>query len=1241
SNTGTDDLTLATATSSFLSNVTVNSISAPASTTVTPGNSTTFTVQYTPTIAGVFSFDLAFTNNDGDENSYNMTVSGTATGVPEIAVSSSESGAVADGGTDAQGNEAAGTAKTLTYTVSNTGTDDLTLATAMSSSLSNVTVNSISAPASTTVTPGNSTTFTVQYTPTIAGVFSFDLAFTNNDGDESPYNMTISGTATGAPEVAVSSSESGAVADGGTDAQGSEAAGSTKTVTYTVSNTGTDDLTLATAASSSLTNATVNSISAPGLTTVTPGNSTTFTVQYTPTLSGAFSFDLAFTNNDGDESPYNMTVSGTGTGEPEVAVSSSESGAVADGGTDAQGNEAAGTAKTVTYTVSNTGTDDLTLATATSSSLTNATVNSISAPGLTTVTPGNSTTFTVQYTPTLSGAFSFDLAFTNNDGDENPHNMTVSGTATGAPEIAVFSSESGVVADGGADAQGSEPAGTTKTVTYTVSNTGTDDLTLATATSGSLSNVTVNSISAPGSTTVTAGNSTTFTVQYTPTLAGVFSFDLTFTNNDGDENPYNMTVSGTATGSPEIAVSSSESGAVADGGTDAQGNEAADSAKTITYTVSNTGIGDLTLATATSSSLSNVTVNSISAPVSTTVTPGNSTTFTVQYTPTVAGAFTFNLAFTNNDDDENPYNMTVSGGASGAPEINVTGNAVSIVDGDVTPVVADHTDFGTTDITSGTVSRSFTIQNTGTDVLTLGANAASLSGANASDFTVSTHPSATVAPGGSTTLSVQFDPTAAGARNAVLTIANDDADENPYGFALAGEGISGGTVTIVQNIIGADVSVGLSSATPALNFTLTSVSGTAQKSLVGVPAGSHSLVAEDLASIGYGISSIACNDTDSTGDVVSRTATINLLSGEHVTCVFETVDTRGPTTQMIADFLGARNTLLLSNQPGSERRINRLKGGTGVSGGDSFQAFGHNLRSPLPIDVEIDDDSFSFATSLKRVMAAGGEASHSANGSESEDKISTLDIWIEGSASRFIDGTSGGGSFGLLSFGVDYLVEPDLLIGFMGQVDRFKQDFTTLGSEIDGRGWMAGPYATLKLDEHLYLDVLGTWGKSDNDISPFGTYTDTFETDRWLVSSTLTGQFDAGNWDIRPSYTLQFFHERQIAYTDSLGVRIPEQSLSQGDMRLGPQIAYTHMFEDGSSIRPKGGFEGVYSFGERNTFSVGSFAAETQGLTGQVNGGIDYQTPGGLSLGLTTDFGGIGGTAKSFGLTINLSMPLN
>ena len=289
-------------------------------------------------------------SDDADEGTYDIAVSGTATGSGDIAVSSSEGGAVTDGGTDEQGTEPAGTSKTVTYTIENEGTDSLTLTGApTASSLTNinspVTFGTLSA---TSLAPGETATFTVTYTPTIAGPFSLDITIPNDDADEGPYNVTASGTATGDSEIDVSSSEGGAVADGGTDAQGSEVAGTPKTVTYTIENEGTDTLELTGAPTASgLTNVDVPvTISALSATSLAPGETATFEVTYTPTIAGPFSFELTVPNDDADEGPYDITTSGTATGEAEIGVASSESGAVTDGGADAQGSETAGTPKT-------------------------------------------------------------------------------------------------------------------------------------------------------------------------------------------------------------------------------------------------------------------------------------------------------------------------------------------------------------------------------------------------------------------------------------------------------------------------------------------------------------------------------------------------------------------------------------------------------------------------------------------------------------------------------------------------------------------------------------------------------------------------------------------------------------------------------------------------------------------------------------------------------------------------------
>ncbi len=126
-----------------------------------------------------------------------------------------------------------------------------------------------------------------------------------------------------------------------------------------------------------------------------------------------------------------------------------------------------------------------------------------------------------------------------------------------------------------------------------------------------------------------------------------------------------------------------------------------------------------------------------------------------------------------------------------APEINLKGNGVSIVNGDNSPSVTDSTDFGSHGVASGSNTNTFTIENTGSATLSLtGSPRVSISG-HTTDFTVSLQPSSTtISASGNLTFQVKFDPTATGLREATISIANDDADENPYTFDIQGTGIS-------------------------------------------------------------------------------------------------------------------------------------------------------------------------------------------------------------------------------------------------------------------------------------------------------------------------------------------------------------------------------------------------------------------------------------------------------------------
>jgi VCBS repeat-containing protein len=164
----------------------------------------------------------------------------------------------------------------------------------------------------------------------------------------------------------------------------------------------------------------------------------------------------------------------------------------------------------------------------------------------------------------------------------------------------------------------------------------------------------------------------------------------------------------------------------------------------------------------------------------------NCGTPTVTYSP-VSGSFftpgTHTVTVTANDGNGHTstchFDVIVI-----APEINITGNSVTIVDGDATPSAADHTNFGSTTLNTS-VTRTFTIQNTGDDNLSV--SALNISGVDAANFTVSGFTATTLAPGASTTFNVTFLSNTVGTKNAIVTVSNNDYDESSYDFAISAD----------------------------------------------------------------------------------------------------------------------------------------------------------------------------------------------------------------------------------------------------------------------------------------------------------------------------------------------------------------------------------------------------------------------------------------------------------------------
>ena len=562
--------------------------------------------------------------------------------------------------------------------------------------------------------------------------------------------------------------------------------------------------------------------------------------------------------------------------------------------------------------ISNTGTSPLTIASVVLTDLTNYTAGTTPVS----VAAGGSQTFTVTYDPTSLAAHAGTITINSDDADEAAFDFAITGTGVAGPEIEVRGNST-VIDSGDSSASAADHTefadaaiAATSSRTFTINNLGSGALTLgANAVSITNDSAGVFSVSDQPATSIASSGTDTFTVDFTPDGAGVFNALVSIANDDPDESPHTFVIQGTGTGAPEVQlegnsieiVAGDTSPDVADG--TAFGSILAGTTATANFTIRNTGTTNLSLTAP--SGARDVIVERVSGSSDFTVSvqpggsgviaPGGSQVFTIQYAPATDGADTAVFGFANTDAGESPYQFTVSGeGVS--PEIAVAGlGDTDIAYTDGTPDAGDGTDFGATGFSAGApITRIFTITNSGTGVLTLGADAVSLSGAGVGDWTVTTQPAATVAPnGGTTTFEISFDPTEQLVRTATVSIANDDGDESPFTFAVRGTGAddlapAGYAITIDQDPITAanDEAISLSftgaeiGAQFAISFTFTG--GSSPTPTTGtVAATSGTLPGIDVSPLPDGPITVELTLTDPSGNVgptVSDTVTKDALA---------------------------------------------------------------------------------------------------------------------------------------------------------------------------------------------------------------------------------------------------------------------------------------------------------------------------------------------------------------------------
>lgn len=333
----------------------------------------------------------------------------------------------------------------------------------------------------------------------------------------------------------------------------------------------------------------------------------------------------------------------------------------------------------------------------------------------------------------------------------------------------------------------------------TVSNAGTASLNLsALSLSSNFSQKASGYSDCSTSSVVAAGSDCVIAVALAPTSTGALTGTLTVTGNslNASGTAQSATLSGTGNNAavPKVTLSPASL---------SFGNQnvgMASAAKTVTLT--NTGSAALDILSIWLAG-ANASDFALSTTCGSVVAASASCTVTVVFSPAASGNRSASLMFTDSV-ASSPQSVTLTG--TGTQSSGAALNPAGLT-------------FATQ--TVGTTSAPSTVTLTDTGAGTLTISSISLTGANASDFAMSTTCGPTLASAGSCAVSLTFTPSAAGTRSAVLTFT-DNASNSPQTVAIAGTGaaLSSSTSTVAfTNVAGSlsRISLGADGAIWGLN----------------------------------------------------------------------------------------------------------------------------------------------------------------------------------------------------------------------------------------------------------------------------------------------------------------------------------------------------------------------------------------------------------------------------------------
>ncbi len=444
--------------------------------TIAPGQTATVNVSFAPKTAGNVIGSVKIASNSTTPIA--IAVTGNGVTAPTASTLTATPASVSFG------NVPLGTTNSQSIQLKNTGTASVTISSATVGG-NGMQLRGITTPL--VLAGGKTANVVVSYAPTMAGYVASSVSIASNAANKM-LTMAVSGTGLTATRMITATPT--------TLSFGTESVGSSKVLSVVLKNTGNSVVTLS---GVSITGAgiTTSGAGASG-STIAPGQTATVNVSFAPKTAGNVIGSVKIASNS--TTPIAIAVTGNGVTAPTASTLTATPASVS------FGNVPLGTTNSQSIQLKNTGTASVTISSATVGG------NGMQLRGITTplvLAGGKTANVVVSYAPTMAGYVASSVSIASNAANKML-TMAVSGTGLTATRM--------ITATPTTLSFGTESVGSSKVLSVVLKNTGNSVVTLS-GVSITGAGITTSGAGASGS-TIAPGQTATVNVSFAPKTAG-------------------------------------------------------------------------------------------------------------------------------------------------------------------------------------------------------------------------------------------------------------------------------------------------------------------------------------------------------------------------------------------------------------------------------------------------------------------------------------------------------------------------------------------------------------------------------------------------------------------------------------------------------------------------------------------------------------------------------------------------